>query len=120
MAANPIVHFEIGGRDDDRLRTFYAAMFDWEIQPAGPDYWMVQPEDGGIGGGLMRTREGMPAYVTVYGAVDDLAASLEKAAELGGKTIVEPTDLQGIGAFAMFQDPDGNVIGLFREPTTSS
>jgi predicted enzyme related to lactoylglutathione lyase len=29
--------------------------------------------------------------------------------------IVEPMPIQGVGTFAMFQDPDGVVIGLFEE-----
>jgi uncharacterized protein len=36
-------------------------------------------------------------------------------AELGGKTIVEPTEIPGVGQFAMFSDPDGNVVGVLRE-----
>ena len=28
---NPVVHFEIVGRDGDRLMQFYRDVFDWEI-----------------------------------------------------------------------------------------
>ena len=53
-------------------------------------------------------------YVTVYVAVEDLAASLEKAESLGGKTIIPPTEVPGMGQFAWFSDPDGNTIGLWK------
>ena len=53
--------------------------------------------------------------MTIYVSVDDLRASLEKAEELGGKMVVEPMPIPGVGTFAMFQDPDGVMIGLFEE-----
>ena len=27
----PVVHFEIGGRDADKLRAFYGELFDWKM-----------------------------------------------------------------------------------------
>ena len=34
---NPVVHFEIGGRDAVRTRAFYSELFDWDVRaiPAG-------------------------------------------------------------------------------------
>jgi predicted enzyme related to lactoylglutathione lyase len=57
----------------------------------------------------------MPPYVTLYVSVDDLGASLERAASLGGRTLVTPTPITGIRAFATFSDPEGNTIGLMKE-----
>jgi predicted enzyme related to lactoylglutathione lyase len=46
--------------------------------------------------------------------VDDIGAYLERAAALGGATVVPPTDLPGgFGKFAIFTDPDGNQVGLW-------
>ena len=53
-------------------------------------------------------------YVTVYVAVEDLPAALKKAEGLGGKTIIPPTEVPGMGQFAWFADPDGNTIGLWK------
>lgn len=63
----------------------------------------------------MQTRGEMPPYVTVYVAVADLRSMLDRAGELGARTVVEPTDIPGVGQFAMFSDPDGNVIGLLHQ-----
>lgn len=114
---SPVIHFEIGGRDLGRMASFYGELFGWRLQPAGPEYSLVPAgEDGiGIGGGLMQTRDEMPSYVTVYVVVDDLRSMLDRAGELGAKTVVEPTDIPGVGQFAMFSDPDGNVIGLMHQ-----
>ena len=41
-------------------------------------------------------------------------ASLDNAVALGGKALVPPTPIPGIGHFAMFSDPAGNNIGMFK------
>ena len=112
--ARAVIHWEIGGRDAAELRRFYAALFDWQVT-GDAEYGLVAPADGGIGGGILQTREGMPSYVTFYVDVADLEESLQRASELGGRTVVPPTPIPGIGAFAMFEDPGGNTIGLMAE-----
>ncbi|TCC30723.1 VOC family protein [Kribbella speibonae] len=112
---NPVIHFEIGGPDLGRMASFYGDLFGWQLQPAGPEYSLVPAGADGIGGGLLQTSGEMPPYVTVYVAVDDLRAMLDRAVALGAKTVVEPTEIPGIGWFALFADPDGNTIGLLRQ-----
>jgi predicted enzyme related to lactoylglutathione lyase len=56
----------------------------------------------------------VPAYVSIYVSVDDLAASLAKAESLGATAIMQPTPIPGVGSFAMFSDPEGHVIGLLK------
>ncbi len=111
---NPVVHFEIGTANSAASAAFYRELFGWEINDTDPEYALVDAVEGGIGGGLMRTRDDMPAYVTVYVDVEDLAASLEHAVKLGGKALVPPTPVPGMGSFALFLDLDDNVIGLLQ------
>lgn len=113
--AHPVVHWEIGSPDAAVATDFYVKAFGWRTTEAGPDYTLVAPVGEGLGGGIMQTRPGMPAYVTVYVAVDDLDAKLAQIGELGGKTIVPPTQISPAASFAMFADPSGNVIGLLRQ-----
>lgn len=113
--AHPVVHFEIAGANGEGLVAFYRDLFGWKIQPSGPDYWLVTTEEGGIGGGLMQTRDEMPAYVTVYVSTDDLEDSIRRVGELGGEMVVPPMEIPGVGTFAMVRDPGGNMIGLFDE-----
>jgi predicted enzyme related to lactoylglutathione lyase len=51
--------------------------------------------------------------LAVYVAVDDLLGTVATAERLGAEIIVPPTDVNGVGSFAMFQDPEGNCIGLW-------
>lgn len=111
--AHGVVHWEIGGRNLDSLSLFYKELFGWEATGFDPDYRMVAPTEG-LGGGLMRCRDGVPPYVTVYVAVEDLDATLARVKDLGGTAIVPPTPIPGVGAFALFQDPEGNTIGILR------
>ena len=112
--ACPVVHWEIGGRDGERLQEFYSRLFGWSIDATNREYGLVaaDPERGGIGGGIQTVRPEIPPYVTVYVQVDDLAKSLAEAERLGGATVHEPTPIPGVGSFALLRDPEGNMVGL--------
>jgi len=112
--ANPVIHFEILGKDGKKTQQFYASLFGWNIDANNPmDYGMVSAQDGaGIGGGVAAGQDG--PMVTVYVDVADLGATLKQAEALGGKTIMPPMDVPGGPKMAQFADPDGNIIGIIE------
>jgi uncharacterized protein len=113
--AQPVVHFEIGARDTQKAFAFYAELFDWKIDGQSmKDYGLVEAGPGGIGGGIFRASDQFPSHLTIYVQVDDLQMYCDKVVSLGGKVVVPPSPIPGVGAFAMFHDPEGNMIGLFR------
>jgi predicted enzyme related to lactoylglutathione lyase len=113
---NPVVHWEIGARDRKKLQGFYAEVFGWAINDDNPmNYGMVDTGGGGINGGIMQTVPEQPAYLTMYVSVEDLAATLKRVESLGGKTVVPPTPIPNVGAFALFLDPEGHCVGLFKK-----
>lgn len=66
----PVIHFEVRGKDGDKLRSFYAQLFDWKIDADNPlDYGFVQREtnfeDVGIGGGIGGIGEGVQGHLKV-------------------------------------------------------
>lgn len=109
----PVVHFEIGCRDIERARKFYGPLLGWEFQAYGPAA-MVSPTPPGIGGHINCLGHEPHTYVTFYAQVDDLEATLDKAVKLGGRKIVPPQEVPGMGHFAWMADPEGNVIGLWK------
>jgi predicted enzyme related to lactoylglutathione lyase len=115
MAA-PVVHFEFTSTNLPRLKTFYSSLFGWELNDEQmPGYTLVSTGgEGGIGGGMMAATGEVPPYFTMYVQVPDLQASLDQAVSLGGQVAVPPTEIPGHGAFAMFIDPDGNPVGLYK------
>ena len=46
--------------------------------------------------------------------VDDLDAYVAKAEELGGASIVPPTEVPGMGHFAWIADNEGTCVGLWK------
>jgi predicted enzyme related to lactoylglutathione lyase len=67
----------------------------------------------GINGGIGRSRTGAP-WSTFYVETGDLQATLDKASSLGGSTVLPVTDFGGAVTIAMFNDPDGLLVGLVR------
>ncbi|RDI60482.1 hypothetical protein [Nocardia pseudobrasiliensis] len=84
------------------------------MSDAGPGYTTVEAVDGGLGGGIMQTREGVPPYVTVYVRTADLDAKLAEIQRLGGTVVVPPTPISDTMSFALFSDPGGAVVGLLQ------
>jgi uncharacterized protein len=115
--ASPVIHFEVIGRDGDALRSFYGELFGWEIQKMEGDfdYGVIQRGDGGIGGGIGASDEGS-GHVTFYVGVDDVQAALDKAGELGGETVMGPTEVPGGPTIGLFTDPEGHTIGVVKNP----
>jgi uncharacterized protein len=115
--AHAVVHFEIGGPEDQRLAEFYAGLLGWGMRPmpeAG--YTLVDTRGGaGINGGVEKRADGT-SEVTFYIQADDLQAVLDKVNLLGGKTDTPITELPGMATFAKFEDLDGLIIGLVLGP----
>ena len=119
MAKNPVLWFEVVGKDGKALRSFYSKLFDWKVQQAEPeggfDYGMVHADNGGIGGGIGTTPDGSSGFATFYVEVDDLDSVLAKAEKLGGKTVMPATEIPGMNlTFAYLSDPEGHVIGISK------
>jgi uncharacterized protein len=72
--------------------------------------------EGGINGGIMTPQEGpWPGNMAFYIDVEDLESYNRKITEAGGKVIVERMDVPGVGAMALFEDPDGRVLGIWQQ-----
>ena len=113
--AKPIMGWEIGAKDAEKLREFYTKLFDWQISPSSdPRYMQVDTGQENLAGGIMQIKEGTPPYVAIYVSVDDLQTYLDKAESMGGKTVVPPTPIPTLGSFAVFLDPEEHPIGLFQ------
>ncbi len=107
---NPVVHFEIGCRDRVKTEHFFSELFGWRI---GGDASIAAASEKGIPGHITSLGHDPQHYTIFYVEVDDVQASLDKAAGLGGKTLVPPIKIP-TGTFAWFSDLDGNTIGLLK------
>lgn len=111
---NAVVHFEIGGPDDAPLVAYYSELFGWNLQSIAEGYTMIDTAGGGgINGGIGKSQTGEP-WSSFYVEADDLQAVLDKAESLGAKTVVPVTSFGDVVTFAMFNDPDGLLVGLVK------
>lgn len=116
----PVVHFEVIGKDGDRLQGYYAELFGWEVDAGNPmKYGIVKGEDnpsemGSIGGGIATGPDGYEGHVTFYVGVSDIEAALQKAEELGGTRVMGPEKVMDQVELGQFKDPEGHLIGLVR------
>ncbi|MDQ6817294.1 MAG: VOC family protein [Actinomycetota bacterium] len=120
----PVVHFEVIGRDGEKLRAYYSQLFGWEIDASNPmGYGMVSREGNtsaegiGIGGGIsgaMQGNEDYPGHVTFYIEVPDVEEALAKAETLGGKRMMGPDQVPGGPTIGLFTDPEGHLIGVVK------
>jgi predicted enzyme related to lactoylglutathione lyase len=106
---HPVVHFEIGCRDRAKTDQFFSALFGWQIGPAA----IETGGEKGISGHITSLGHEPEHYTMFYVEVEDVHAYLDKAASLGGKTVVPPVKIP-TGTFAWFSDIDGNIIGLVK------
>ena len=117
----PVVHFEVMGKDAAKLGSFYSDLFDWKVDAENPlNYGMVDRESNmnaegvGIGGGIGAMPEGFDGHSTFYVEVPDVEAALAKAEKLGGTRVMGPeTPMEGL-TIGMFTDPEGHLIGVVK------
>jgi hypothetical protein len=114
----PVVHWELWSENPERVSDFYRKVFDWEIRHIpGMNYHLVETGGtGGINGGIMTPKKGpWPGKLAFYIDVDDIDAYGEKIQKAGGKVVIEKVDVPGVGQFSLFEDPDGRVLGMWKQ-----
>jgi uncharacterized protein len=116
-----VVHFEIMGRDAEKLRAFYGELFGWSINADNQwNYGTVDRAENlssqgvGIGGGVGQMPDDMPGHTTVYVEVPDVEEALTQVQALGGTRLMGPdTVMEGV-EIGVAHDPEGHVIGLIK------
>ena len=114
---NGVVHFEIMSKDGKRMRDFYSSIFGWAVDANNPmNYGVIQPGgERAIGGGIGQVMDNKLPYTTFYVAVDNPQQYLDKVVSMGGKVLMPVTEVPGMVTYAMFSDPEGNMVGLVKD-----
>ena len=116
-------HIDVLSGDHERARRFYGDVFGWEFEdyPGVGDYTGARTSEDGIEsgiGGLAQTvglRPPASNGIVPYLLAPDMDATLAAIQRAGGEVVIPRTDAHGFGDFAHFRDPDGNLIGLWRD-----
>ncbi len=113
--ASPLCHFEFQSDDPEKCQQFYGSVLGWEFDSQSMGDYTLIKTGSEPGGGLMKRPPQVPApCLTVYFLVDDIAATLNKAQQAGGKVLVPETPIPNVGAFAVLSDPEGLHFGIFK------
>jgi predicted enzyme related to lactoylglutathione lyase len=113
--ARPVVHWELLAADPERLRSFYAELFSWDIgdgpiMSISPGLGGPEPGPGGhimAGGGAT----GFGLFVQVR----DLDETIRRTTELGGAVTGGRFDIPGGASIWPIEDPEGNRITLVQQ-----
>ena len=111
------IWYELMTTDQDAAANFYGELVGWTAadQPSpaanGTRYVILSAGDRGVGGILQLSQAMLdggarPGWVG-YISVPDTDAAAKRIAEAGGAVHMPPTDIPGIGRFAMVADPGG-------------
>jgi uncharacterized protein len=117
QSAGVFVWDELGTQDVEGAERFYNAVFGWTTADMGEEYGGYKIFKNGETdvGGLMKMPEpSMPSLWSPYVAVEDADATLAKAGELGGETLMGPMDVPNVGRIGVLRDPVGAVFGIIK------
>ena len=122
--SQPVVHFEIVGKDPTRLRKYFGELFGWRFEVPSPVAKEVSAPDsygflnlitsdegvgipGGVGGGTS-----YESHAVFYVGVRNVEAALQRAEELGGTRVMGPARSPNGLVVGHFKDPEGTLIGV--------
>lgn len=138
MKMSPVVHFEMGYEDGQRMADFYSKVFGWKTQMMGSqmgNYIVAQTDEtddknmlkepGRINGGFyQKTQDPTSQAPSVVIAVEDINEAMKNIEAQGGKIlgvldqngnrVMEPQEIPGIGLWMSFQDTEGNRASILQ------
>ena len=108
---------ELATSDPDASKAFYGEVFGWEfhsMEMPGGSYDCIKV-GGALIGGVMKTPcpEGSTVWGT-YVTVADVPKVHAKVLAAGGKVVMEPHQVPGVGTMFLFQDPQGALISAIQ------
>ncbi len=138
MSKNPVVHFEMGYFERERMKKFYEKAFGWSMQQMGDEmgnYVVAQTAEtddngmvktpGTINGGFYQKVDNPLSHApSVVISVQDIYGAMEAVETGGGKILgsmdesgghsMEPQMIPGVGLWISFQDTEDNRVSLLQ------
>lgn len=135
---NPVVHFEMGYVDRERMKKFYQSAFGWKLQQYGADmgnYVVAQTAEtdergmllkpGAINGGFYQKTEREDSQApSIVISVPDIKAAMQAVVDNGGTILgsmtpdgghtMEPTMIPGVGLWVSARDTENNRFSILQ------
>jgi hypothetical protein len=112
---SPFVHIEIPVSDFAKAQKFYGDVFGWTFEYYPEMKYMLFNTGTPPAGGMMIPVPGQPGGVLNHLGVKSVDESILAIQKAGGKILMPKTAVGDIGWFAVFSDPDGNVLAIFEQ-----
>lgn len=112
-------HFAINADDLPRAKRFYESVFGWRFDPWGPPgFYQIHNAGAGVIGALQERRELAPdapmrGFEASFG-VEDLQATIAAIEANGGRILMQPYRIDGVGELVYFEDSEGNFAGAMQ------
>jgi uncharacterized protein len=112
-------YLELGAKDMQRSKAFYAEVFGWAFNDYGDDYADVQLGHMACGITTMRkiASKGTGPLVVFYAR--DLSGTEARIQAAGGKIVTKTFAFPG-GRRFHFKDPAGNELAVWSDPESAS
>lgn len=138
MSKNPVIHFEMGYFDRERMKKFYGDSFGWNLQQMGPEmgeYVVAHTAEtdengmvktpGTINGGFYQKIDNPMSHApSVVISVSDIKSAMQAVEKNGGTILgamdqngnpsMEPMMIPGVGLWISFQDTENNRVSLLQ------
>lgn len=118
---NNFIWYELLTTDPAAAAKFYGAVIGWTCNDSGQSsiqYWQFRMGDAFVGGMMAlppgAAATGMPPCWLGYINVDDLEAAVASIKAAGGEVHMPPTEVPGVGRFAMMSDPQGAIFYVMK------
>lgn len=135
---NPVVHFEMGYNDKQRMVNFYTTVFGWKAQMMGPsmgNYVVAQTTEtdeqgmvktpGTINGGFyQKIADPLSHAPSVVISVENIQQAMKDVTAAGGQLLgamnedggrsMEPQEIPGVGLWISAMDTEGNRFSILQ------
>lgn len=111
---------ELMTKDLDAAAAFYTELVGWSASDMGPGVKLLK-----MGEAMVATIRALPAEAPTpphwadYILVEDVDESVKASEALGGKTLMTKQVIEGMGEFAVLQDPSGAGFAVWKETGSS-
>ncbi|MDX9722420.1 MAG: VOC family protein [Myxococcota bacterium] len=122
MGNGKFVWYDLMTKDPEASLAFYTELIGWTssvMDLGGVPYTLLSAGERMIGGVMGLEDAQLPPHWIGYVQVEDIEATCQLAEELGGKVCVPPTEIPGIGRFAVLTDPLGAAISPLQPAEAS-
>jgi uncharacterized protein len=117
---NLFAYTQLSTGNTARAKKFYKSLFAWKVSDVkmgpGMTYTMIDTGSDEAGAGIQKKETAKaPSMWLSYVEVADVKETVAKAKKMGAKVVVAYPPIPEMGAFGIFKDPGGALLGVWEQ-----